>query len=277
MDREVKDPVRSHAPEERRDRVDVCEVRLVPRDVRADLLEPPRIRVPGGRGMPRSPRRPAVAARDWRRRTPWRLVSSARVRRCSGSRRRRDTARRAAGSRRAPPATAPRPRAGSAPAWGPGSCPTGRPRRATCRSSSGARALAPPNAECFAERPERADRVRHHVLGAHDVQAPREPLAPEERVVLVERPAQQVVLERKRDGRFLVSAYADQGFRTTCRTCAGGRSPEDVVRVDNDDRAVPDVHPLAPLRRFLPGVGRRAKNAATLFGARAPGPCHVSP
>ena len=43
MDREVKDPVRSHAPEERRDRVDVCEVRLVPRDVRADLLEPPRI------------------------------------------------------------------------------------------------------------------------------------------------------------------------------------------------------------------------------------------
>jgi hypothetical protein len=35
-------PVRSHVLEERQNLVDVCEVRLVPRDVRA-ILEPPRI------------------------------------------------------------------------------------------------------------------------------------------------------------------------------------------------------------------------------------------
>ena len=219
---------------------------------RADVRRAATDRVPGGRG--RCTSCPSASSRRTRL-APTNPVApvTARartLRRSSGSRRRRGTARRAAGSRRAPPATGSRPRAGSASGVGVADrAPRDRPPSSDlpfqlgCSSDSAAL-----DADRVADGPERARADRAITSSARTMcRRPGKRSRHEQREVLVQRPAEQVAaratagpaallgvgIRRPRIAHDVQDVRASAGRRGSCR------------RVDDDDRAVADVDPLA--------------------------------
>ena len=263
MDREVEDPVRPHAPRgaprPRRRR------RGPPRAARRPRGSPRAAtdRVPGGRGS--ATVTPSASSRRARL-APTKPVAPVEQRArhddSSGSRRRRDTARRAAGSRRAPPATAP----GLAPVR----LRRGRADRAPRVDLREDLAVPARRARATPPARRRARRRRARAWRAGPPSRPRRARCAarpgnrsraEERVVLVQRPAQQVA---RRATAGPAASWCRHTPTTDCARRAGrapaGRSARICVGVDDDDRAVADVHPLASAPPVvLPGVERGAE------------------